>query len=85
MNLCMLQPKNRAKFVRGALFSGFMWIIYAAIIGSWAGIISAAIGTLSNLIGMIRYENWEIGKCYRTFIPSIARALLTIPSWRTYP
>ncbi|NQZ13568.1 MAG: YgjV family protein [Alphaproteobacteria bacterium] len=84
-NLGLLKRDNREIVARASLTSQFCWITYNIIVSSWMGILCCLLVGSSCVIGMIRHENWKIGRCYRSFAPSIAKSLFIIPSWTTYP
>lgn len=81
----LIDRDNRSLFVRAIIFNCCLWIVYNAIVGSWMGLSCAVMIIISSLISMARYEEWEIGKCYKSFLPSLARELVIFPSPRTYP
>ena len=76
---------NRPLIGRGIILTQFLWIAYNLVIGSWMGIGCSIFVIISSTIGMYRYEEWILGRCHRTFIPSLARSLFVFPNFRTYP
>ena len=85
VNLGFLKRDIREVIARTSLTSQFCWFAYNMIVGSWMGMLCAVLVVTSIFIGMVRHESWVIGRCYRTFLPSIARSLFTFPNFRTYP
>jgi len=81
--IACLFRNDRPIMTRLILLHSIPWLAYNIIILSYFGVLSSSLGMLSVLIGMYRHENWHIGKCYKTFIPSIVRSLF--PNFRTYP
>ncbi|NQZ13569.1 MAG: YgjV family protein [Alphaproteobacteria bacterium] len=77
--------ENRSFMARTIIITKLCWIAYCSIVGAYAGAICAFLVLTSSLIGMARHEDWKTGNCYKTFAPSIVRALFILPSWRTYP
>lgn len=73
-----INPDNRFVISRGNLLCQLFYIIYSLHYGAYVGVIASLFVTTSNIIGMVRHENWEVGKCYRTFMPSIFRSLLNM-------
>ena len=85
INIALLQRDNRALVARASIAASLCWIMYNLIVHSYMGFASGCFVILSSMIGMARYEEWELGKCYRTFLPSITRSLFVFPNFRTYP
>jgi len=85
INVALLQRDNRSLIARAGIAAQVCWITYNLIVGSYMGVTSGCLGTISSVIGMARFEAWEIGKCYRTFLPSLARSILVFPDPKTYP
>ncbi len=79
-----LNPDNRFVISRGNLLCQIFYIIYSLHYGAYIGVLASLIVTISNVSGMVRHENWQIGNCYRTFLPSLGRALCNFTP-RTYP
>lgn len=84
-SLSLLQPDNRELIARASIISNLCWTSYAFFSLSYLGVLYGVILGTSKFIGMARHENWQIGKCYRSFTPSIARALFTMTKPQTYP
>ncbi|MAZ76775.1 MAG: hypothetical protein CMH31_05680 [Micavibrio sp.] len=84
-NLSLLQRDNRSFVARGVICAQIFWISYNLIVGSYAAALSGIMVICSSTIGMARHEKWIIGNCYRTFAPSLVRALFSFPSFRTFP
>ena len=82
-NVALLQRDNRSFVARGAICTQVFWITYNLIVGSYMAALSGLMVVGSSTIGMARHEEWEIGKCYRTFGPSLMRSLFLTP--RTFP
>ncbi|MEM9469434.1 MAG: YgjV family protein [Pseudomonadota bacterium] len=76
---------NRPLMARIILIHCIPWIVYNVITFSIFAGLSSFLGMFSCIIGMARHEKWDIGKCYRTFSPSIMRSLLSGTKLRTYP
>ncbi len=76
LNLGLLFRDNRPLIARTTLIHCTFGLVYDSIVGSYVGFFCGVFIMVSALIGMYRYENWEIGKCYKTFIPSLTRSLL---------
>jgi len=83
-NLSLFQPDNRSLMSRLIILCQVSWFAYNLQVGAWMGCICCVFVTSSALSGMIRHEKWEIGKCCKTFLPSIQRALFDFTP-RTYP
>ncbi len=84
-NLALLFRDNRSLLARSSILSQILWIMYNIIVGSWMGLLCSSLTIISTLWGMARHEEWEIGKCYKSFMPSLARSLFVVPNFRTYP
>lgn len=82
-NLALLQPDNRALMARTNIATQILWIGFNSMIGAYMGLLCSILLVGSTLIGMARHEKWKIGKCYRSFLPSVGRALFIKP--QTYP
>ena len=82
-NFSLLWPDNRQLIARMNVLSQAAWIIFNVQVGAWLGVTCCILVSTSAIIGMIRHEKWEIGRCYRTFFPSLARSIF--PNLRTYP
>ena len=85
LNLSLLQRNNRPLYARASLTACVLWLVYNVIVGSWIGTLSACLVMTSSIIGMARYEEWELGQCYKKFTPNLARSLFVVPNFRTYP
>ena len=85
INFGLLQPDNRQLIARMGILSQCSWISYNFIVGSWMGFLCCIFVITSSIIGMARHEEWEIGRCRKTFAPSVARSLFVFPTFRTYP
>jgi hypothetical protein len=85
INLALLQRENRGLLARACITAQVCWITYNLIVGSYMGAINGVFVSTSCIIGMARHEAWVLGRCHRTFMPSIARALFVFPNFRTYP
>ena len=83
INLSLLQRDKRSLVARATMGGQACWIIYNVIVGAWMGVACCLLVSTSSIIGMARHEKWEIGKCYRTFGPSLMRSLFLTP--RTFP
>lgn len=83
VNLPLLKKDNRYWVARGNIAAQLGWIAFNLYAGAFMGIICACFIIASTFIGMARYERWNIGKCYRSFAPSVMRSLLLKP--QTYP
>lgn len=81
----LIDRDNRYAIARCGLMSNVSWIIYNCFVGGWVGIACSTFVICSTLTGMIRHENWKIGRCYKTFAPSVARSLFSIPRQKLYP
>ena len=79
LNLAFLQAENRPLIARAIIINCSLWIVYNAIVASWMGLICACLVICSSIIGMYRHENWDIGKCYKSFLPTLARSLFIFP------
>ncbi len=75
-SLSFLNPLNRNVIARGNLVCQLFYITYSLQYGAYVGVAASVVVTISNILGMIRHENWQIGKCYRSFVPNITRSLL---------
>ena len=83
--ISFIYRSNRPLIARAAILANLPWLVYNFIVGSWIGVGSATLMIISSIIGMYRHESWEIGNCYKSFVPSVTRALLVFPNFRTYP
>lgn len=83
-NFTLLQPDNRGLMSRVNLLCQMGWLVFNLSVGAWLGVACAIFVMSSAFTGMVRIEQWQIGRCYRTFFPSIQRALFDFTP-RTYP
>ena len=83
-NITLLQPDNRGLISRSTVLCQIGWLVFNFSVGSWMGVACSIFVMSSAITGMARVEAWEIGKCYRTFLPSIRRSLFDFTP-RTYP
>lgn len=83
INIPLMKKDNRYWIARSNIIAQCCWITFNLHSGAFMGIICACFIISSTLIGMSRHEKWEIGKCYRSIMPSLARALFIKP--QTYP
>lgn len=81
LNLSFIQRDNRPLIARAMIINCLLWIVYNGIVESWMGLACACFVICSSIIGMYRHENWDIGKCYKSFFPSLARSLFIFPKW----
>ena len=79
----LINRDNRELYARSIVFCCGMWACYNITVGAYMGLACDTLTILSSIIGMARHEKWKIGRCYRTFFPSLARSLF--PNMRTYP
>ena len=79
----LLCADNRMLIARANFLSNGFWSTYALFSLSYFGILFGIFVAFSTLLGMARHEKWEIGKCYKTFGPSLMRSLFVTP--QTYP
>ena len=84
LNIAYLKRDNRALIARAYIVSIACWVIYNFFATAYAVMIGDLIVGVTVFIGMARHEKWKIGRCYRTFLPSIHRALFSFTP-RTYP
>jgi len=80
----LVDRTNRRFYVRAIVFCCAMWACYNITVGAYMGLSCDILTITSSIIGMARYEKWELGRCYRTFLPSIRRSLFDFTP-RTYP
>lgn len=85
INLALLQRDNRSLIARAGIVATIGWLAYNLIVHSYMGFASGSLSIISSLIGMARFEGWKLGKCFKTFPPSVIRSLFIFPSFRTYP
>ncbi len=85
IDLACLRRDNRALIMRATILGQICWIIYNFIVGSYVGTICSILVICSSIISMARYEKWTLGKCYKSFMPNLARELFIFPNFRTYP
>lgn len=83
INLALLKRDDRPFISRAIIVGQICWMTYNVIVGAWMGLACGLLVSTSSMIGMARHENWEIGKCYRSFLPSLMRSLMIKP--QTYP
>ncbi len=82
-NLALLQPDNRRLMARTNILTQVLWIAFNISISAYMGVLCSLLLVVYTLIGMYRHEKWEIGRCYKSFAPSLMRALLIKP--QTFP
>lgn len=85
VNLALLQRDNRPLYARACILTGCFWLGYNIIVHSWMGTCCSTLVIISSIVGMARHENWALGQCYKSFLPSLARSLFVFPNFRTYP
>lgn len=81
----LINRDNRRLYARAVIICCAFWACYNSIVGSWMGLCCDTLTITSSLIGMYRHEQWDIGKCYRTFLPSLYKSLFSNPIPKTYP
>lgn len=74
---------NRSILSRATVLTKICWFIYCLNAGAYAGMTCSLLVLCSSLIGMVRYEQWKIGMCYKTMMPSLARYLFITQSVKT--
>lgn len=84
INMAYLKRDNRKLISRGYIGSIICWMIYNYFSAAYVTMACDGVVGIAIIISMIRHEKWEIGRCYRTFLPSIHRALFDFTP-RTYP
>lgn len=84
-SIALYRKDNRALFSRSIILCCSCWLIYACTVLSYMGVVYNFLSIVSVVVGMARHEQWKIGKCYKTFLPSLARSLFVFPNFRTYP
>lgn len=84
-SLSLLKRDNRSIMARAGLFSNLCWTAYALFSFAIPAIIYGLIAGTIQIYSMIKYEQWQLGKCFKTFPPSFMRSLFVFPSLRTYP
>lgn len=84
-NLALLQPDNRALMARTNIATQILWIAFNITIGAYMGLACSFLLIGSTLIGMARHEKWKIGKCHKSFMPSIFKPLFLTQNWKAYP
>lgn len=85
INISLLQRDNRALIARGTLCGQVCWFSYNIIVGAWVGCLCAVLVSASTVIGMARYEQWDLPMCYKRFLPSLYNSLIRSMIPRTYP
>lgn len=85
MNIALLQRDNRSLIARATIICCLFWLVYNVIVSSWMGAACASMVITSSIIGMARHEEWSLGKCYKSFFPSLSRSLFVFPNLQTYP
>lgn len=83
INIPLMKKDNRYWVVRSNILAQCCWIIFNIHSGAFMGMICASFIIISSFIGMARHEKWAIGKCYKSFLPSLTRSLFLTP--RTFP
>ena len=83
VNIAMLQRDNRALIARASIACALCWLVYNLNTAAYVTMTCDCFFIIAVMVGMARHENWQLGRCYRTFFPSLARSLF--PSLRTYP
>lgn len=84
-NIALLRGSKRPILLRSVVLGQLCWFSYNLMTGAIFGVVCAILIAGSAIIGMARHENWEIGKCYRSFIPSLLKSLFAFPNFKTYP
>jgi len=79
----LINRDNRGLYARAVILSCSMWAVYNITVGAYMGLACDTLTITSSIIGMYRHEKWDLGKCYKTFLPSLYRSLF--PNFRTYP
>lgn len=83
INLPLLKQDNRFWIARCNIGAQFCWVAFNLQAGAYMGVACSCFIVTSTLIGMYRHEEWDLGRCYKTFLPSLYRSLF--PNFRTYP
>jgi len=76
---------NRPLMARLILLHSIPWLVYNIIFASYFGTLSSTLGMASGIIGMMRHEQWQLGKCYRTFIASLIASIFILPRLKEVP
>ena len=84
-NIALLKRDNRPLIARACIASQLCWIAYNSIVGAWIALACGILVAISSFVGMYRHENWNIGICYRHFIPNLVRSLFDFSKLKTYP
>ena len=84
LNIAMLKRDNRKLIARAYIVSIMCWMVYNYFSAAYVTMTCDAIVAVTVVIGMARFEKWQIGKCYKTFLPSIHRAIFNFTP-QTYP
>lgn len=79
----LINRDNRGLYARSVILCCSMWAVYNITVGAYMGLACDTMTVISALIGMYRHEKWSLGKCYKTFLPSIYRSIF--PNFRTTP
>lgn len=85
VNIPLMTKDNRYWIARCNILAQCCWIIFNLHNGAFVGVICASVIITSSIIGMARHEKWNVGKCYKSFLPSIGRSLFSINTPQTYP
>lgn len=78
-NLALFHRKNRSLYARAAIISSFIWIIYNLFVYSWMGATAACFTITSSIIGMYRYEEWDLKSSPKLFL----QCLFVLPKTQT--
>ncbi len=82
LNITILLTDQRSFISRSTIISQFCFIYYNLHNDAWMAMLCSCFVILSSIIGMARHEKWVIGKCYKTFMPSIIKSLFFTPKSR---
>lgn len=84
INISLLQRDNRGLIARGTLCGQICWFAYNIIVGAWVGCLCAILVSTSTVIGMARYEQWDLPMCYKRFLPRLYNCLVGYMFPKTY-
>jgi hypothetical protein len=83
LNATILLTDKKDIIARAVILSQIFFILYNLNTGAWMAVVCSVLVIVSSIIGMARHEEWDIGRCYKSFAPSLMRSLLIKP--QTYP
>ncbi len=85
VNLPLLKKDNRYWMTRCNILAQICWMAFNLHAHAYMGVMCSTLIITSTFLGMARHEKWELGKCYKSFLPSLGRSLFNFNTPQTYP